>query len=83
MWGSPTIGVTAEYPLNLQGASSPTLVKMAPACGWQGALYRTAQKLLNVPPCVFPVCPKRAQEKDHYPPPYDRSGTYPQRAEEG
>ena len=37
-----------EYPLNLRGASSPTLAMMTPACGWQGAPYRIAQKWFNV-----------------------------------
>ena len=32
VWGSPAARVTEEYPLNLQGASCPTLAVMTPAC---------------------------------------------------
>ena len=32
VWGSPTTGVIAEYPLNLQGASCSTLAVMTPVC---------------------------------------------------
>jgi len=58
VWGSPAAGATVEYPLNLRGASSPTSVMMTPACGWQGAPYRTAQNWFNVPPWGLAVCPK-------------------------
>jgi len=63
VWGSPPVRVTVEYPLNLWGASSPTLVEMAPVCVCQGTPYRTAQKLFNVPPCARTVCPRGAQAK--------------------
>jgi len=33
VWGLPTIRVIAEYPLNLRGASCPTLAVVTPACG--------------------------------------------------
>jgi len=72
-----------EYPLNLRGASSPTSVMMTPACGWQGAPYRTAQKWFNVPPWEPAVCPKVSLGKNHYSPPYNGSRTRPQRARKG
>jgi len=33
VWGSPTTRAAAEYPLNLWGASCPTLAMVTPACG--------------------------------------------------
>jgi len=83
VWGSPAAGVTVEYPLNLRGASSPTSVMMTPACGWQGAPYRTAQKWFNVPPWDLTVSPKVSSGAIRYSPPYDRSKTRPQRARKG
>jgi len=32
VWGSPTAGTVAEYPLNQWGASCPTLALVTPAC---------------------------------------------------
>jgi len=32
VWGSPMTGAAMEYPLNLQGASCPTLAMMTPVC---------------------------------------------------
>ena len=56
VWGSPSIGATKEYPLNLRGASCPTLAMVTPACDWQGMPYQTAQKLFNVPPWAPILC---------------------------
>ena len=72
-----------EYPLNLQGASSPTSVVMTPACGWQGAPYQTAQKWFNVPPWDPAVCPNVSSGTTHYSTPYDGSKTRPQRVRKG
>ena len=51
VWGSSTQqSARWPYPLKLQGAAMSDIGKVVPAHGRTGTLYRTAPKLLNIPP---------------------------------